>query len=198
MRYSQDILLRKDNQYKSQYVSNVNTEITPTGLSTYSKYPLIESNHILLPSKGEQRGALHTVYRVNGERLNVINVHLGLNRKERVQQVREIVNYMGDLSGEVVIAGDFNQAPLAMNRLRDVGKYHGYEDISTFMPIDVRIDYIFITTDNIYSTTYNQIDIDLSDHYPIVAKIKYKPREIKYSKSNEELQLNNIVRRGGP
>ncbi|MGL5316574.1 MAG: endonuclease/exonuclease/phosphatase family protein, partial [Peptostreptococcaceae bacterium] len=100
-----------------------------------------------------------------------------LDKKERIKQVEEIKNYVKKLDGDVIIAGDFNQDPLEIDGFTDVGKYHGYSEKNTFMPRDVRIDYIFMSNDEIYSTTYNNLtDINLSDHYPIMANIKYKPQ----------------------
>lgn len=175
--FSQHTLIREHGNYKSQFVTNIDIPIAATGLATYSKYSVIESNHIVLTSKTEQRGGLHTVYKIDGKLLNVINVHLGLDKKERIKQVEEIKNYVKKLEGEVIIAGDFNQDPLEIDGFIDIGKYHGYDEKNTFMPIDVRIDYIFMTNDEIYSTTYNNLtDINLSDHYPIMANIKYKPK----------------------
>lgn len=175
--FSQHTLIREHGNYKSQFVANIDIPIAATGLATYSKYPIVESNHIVLTSKTEQRGALHTVYKIDGKLLNVINVHLGLDKKERIKQVEELKNYVKKLDGDVLIAGDFNQDPLEIDGFVDVGKYHGYSEKNTFMPKDVRIDYIFMSNDEIYSTTYNNLtDINLSDHYPIMANIKYKPK----------------------
>lgn len=175
--FSQHTLIREHGNYKSQFVTNIDIPIAATGLATYSKYPVIESNHIVLTSKTEQRGALHTVYKIDGKLLNVINVHLGLDKNERIKQVQEIKDYAKKLEGDVIIAGDFNQDPLEIEGFVDVGKYHGYSQSNTFMAKNVRIDYIFMTTDKVYSTTYNNLkDINLSDHYPIMANIKYKPQ----------------------
>lgn len=168
-------LLRELGNYHSQFVANIQIPIVSTGLATYSKYPVIESNHIILTSKTEPRGALHTVYNINNKLINVINVHLGLDRKERIKQVKELIQYSKILDGDVIIVGDFNQDPLSLECFRDVGKYHGYSNKKTFIPRKVRIDYIFMTTNNIYSTNYDNVNIKLSDHYPITTDIKYKP-----------------------
>lgn len=175
--FSHHQLLRGLGNYESQFVANIDIPIASTGLATYSKYPIIESNHITLTSKTEPRGALHTVYNINNKIVNVINVHLGLDRKERIKQVNELLDYSKDLEGEVIIAGDFNQDPLEISSFRDVGKYHGYNDKNTFMAKDVRIDYLFMTTEYMYSTGYEIKDIKFSDHYPIIANIKYKPKK---------------------
>lgn len=170
-------LLREIGNYNAQFVANIQVPIVSTGLATYSKYPVIESNHIILSSKSEPRGALHTVYNINNKLVNVINVHLGLSKQERIDQVRELTQYSKMLEGEVIIVGDFNQSPLEIEQFRDVGKYHGYYKKNTFIPNNVRIDYIFMTTDYMYSINYDIIDIKLSDHYPITTHIRYKPNK---------------------
>lgn len=173
--FSQHSLIRESAKYKSQFVTNIKIPIASTGLATYSKYPIIESNHIKLTSKTEARGALHTAFRIDNKLINVINVHLGLDKKEREIQIKEIVEYSKDLEGEIILAGDFNQKKLEIDNFRDIGKYHGYGGKDTFFPLKARIDYIFMTTENVYSTNYKNLEIYLSDHYPIMANIRYIP-----------------------
>lgn len=131
---------------------------------------------MLLTSKKEQRGFLHTSYKIEGKLINIINVHLGLDKSERAIQISEIVSYIDSLKGETILVGDFNEKYIELENFTDTGKYHGYENNPTFEALDTRIDYIFITTDSIYSTTYNVLKTDLSDHYPIMANIRYKPK----------------------
>ena len=194
--FSHHQLLRELGNYESQFVANIDIPIASTGLATYSKYPIVESNHITLTSKTEQRGALHTVYNINDKLVNVINVHLGLDRKERVKQVKELLEYSKDLEGEVIITGDFNQDPLKIEGFRDVGKYHGYDNKNTFIPKDVRIDYLFMTTEDMYSTGYEIEDVKYSDHYPIIANIKYKPKKkVNWSElDNTQNENRNIYK----
>ncbi|MEF9990846.1 MAG: endonuclease/exonuclease/phosphatase family protein [Romboutsia sp.] len=172
---SQHTLIRESGKYKSQFVANIEIPIASTGLGTYSKYPILESNHIKLSSKDEQRGALHTVYRIDGQLINVINVHLGLDKKERRKQIEEVLEYTKNLEGEIILVGDFNETTVEIEELRDVGKYHGYKNNGTFISTNSRIDYIFMTTEDVYSIGYKIIDTYLSDHYPIMATIRYKP-----------------------
>lgn len=157
-----------------KFVANAKRIIISDGLATYSKYPIVESNHVLLTSKNEQRGFLHTSYKIDGKLINVINVHLGLDKSEREIQISEILSYIDTLKGETILVGDFNEKCIKLENFTDTGKYHGYENNPTFEALDTRIDYIFITTDSIYSTTYDVLKTDLSDHYPIMANIRYK------------------------
>lgn len=157
-----------------KFVSNAKRIIISDGLATYSKYPIVESNHVLLTSKNEQRGFLHTSYKIDGKLINVINVHLGLDQSERAIQISEILSYIDTLKGETILVGDFNEKYIRLENFIDTGKYHGYMNNATFEALDTRIDYIFITTNSIYSTTYDVLKTDLSDHYPIMANIRYK------------------------
>lgn len=174
----QDAKIKKHLENNSQFIVNQRDNLFSHGLAIYSKYPIVESNQILLTSNGEQRGLLHVTFYINNKYVNVINAHLAINTDERKVQIEEMMNYINGLDGEVILAGDFNQTNLELNKLVDVGKYHGYVNSKTFIPIDSRIDHIFIKKGEIYSSTYNIIDSKLSDHYPITANIKYKPQLI--------------------
>ncbi len=174
----QDAKIKKHLENNSQFIVNQRDNLFSHGLAIYSKYPIVESNQILLTSNGEQRGLLHVTFYINNKYVNIINAHLAINTDERKVQIEEMMNYINGLDGEVILAGDFNQTNLELSELVDVGKYHGYVNAKTFIPIDSRIDHIFIKKGGIYSSTYNIIDSKLSDHYPITANIKYKPQLI--------------------
>lgn len=172
----QDAKIKKQLENNSQFIVNQRDNLFSHGLAIYSKYPIVESNQILLTSTSEQRGLLHVVFYINNKYVNIINAHLAINTKERKVQIEEMMNYINGLHGEVILVGDFNESNLELSELIDVGKYHGYVSSKTFIPIDSRIDHIFIKKGSIYSSTYNIINSKLSDHYPITANIKYKPQ----------------------
>lgn len=172
----QDAKIKKQLENNSQFIVNQRDNLFSHGLAIYSKYPIVESNQILLTSTSEQRGLLHVVFYINNKYVNIINAHLAINTKERKVQIEEMMNYISGLEGEVILVGDFNESNLELSELIDVGKYHGYVSSKTFIPIDSRIDHIFIKKGSIYSSTYNIINSKLSDHYPITANIKYKPQ----------------------
>lgn len=173
---SQHNTIREMTKTSGKFVANAKRAIISDGLATYSKYPIVESNHVLLTSKKEHRGFLHTSYKIEGKLINIINVHLGLDKSERAIQISEIVSYIDSLKGETILVGDFNEKYIELENFTDSGKYHGYENNPTFEELDTRINYIFITTDSIYSTTYNVLKTDLSDHYLIMANIRYKQK----------------------
>lgn len=171
---SQHERIREMTKTSAKFVANAKRAIVSDGVATYSKYPIVESKHVLLTSKNEQRGFLHTSYKIDGKLINVINIHLGLNKSERATQMSEILEYIEKLEGETILAGDFNERYVRLDSFTDTGKYHGYGNKPTFEALDTRIDYIFITTNSIYSTTYDVLKTDLSDHYPIITKIRQK------------------------
>lgn len=157
----------------SYFAPNVVNPIYSHGLAIYSKYPIIETNHIALTSSEEPRGFLHAVLKVDDDKiLNVVNVHLGINTKERNIQVSQVIDYIKSLEGDTVVLGDFNDANIEMDDLVDVAKHHNSEDTHSYSALDARIDYIFIRDNQIYCSHYNVIEIDLSDHYPVLGKIK--------------------------
>lgn len=144
------------------------------GLVTYSKYPIKGEEHIYLSSFREQRGMLHTVLKVDYQKLHIINVHLGLDNEEREIQMRELVDFIKKLGDEpYMVVGDFNQGEVTVDDdiLRDVAKELGKANILTFPTGLDRIDYIFVSS-GIEVIDYDVFIKDMSDHYPIFARIK--------------------------
>jgi len=144
------------------------------GLVTYSKYPIKEEEHIYLSSFREQRGMLHTVVKVGYRKLNIINVHLGLDDNERKIQIQELLDFIKKLGDEpYIVVGDFNQGEISIDSyiLKDVAKELEKSNILTFPTGLDRIDYIF-TSSNVEVLDYDVLIKNMSDHYPIVAKIK--------------------------
>jgi endonuclease/exonuclease/phosphatase family metal-dependent hydrolase len=144
------------------------------GLVTYSKYPIKSENHIYLTSEREQRGMLHTVVSVKGRKLNIINVHLGLGEEERETQLNQLVDFINKLGNDpYIVVGDFNQGSMSLDEkiLKDVAKELDKANILTFATGLDRIDYIFVSPE-IEILDYEVLIKNMSDHYPIIAKIK--------------------------
>ena len=145
------------------------------GLVTYSKYPIKSENHIYLESgEREQRGMLHTVVNVEGRKLNIINVHLGLGEKEREIQLNELIDFVDRLGNEpYIVVGDFNQGNMSLDDkiLKDVAQELNKANVLTFATGLDRIDYIFVSP-NIEVLDYEVLIKNMSDHYPIMARVK--------------------------
>ena len=150
---------------------------TPVHIDTCSyayMYTYITCKYIYLSSFREQRGMLHTVLKVDYQKLHIINVHLGLDNEEREIQMRELVDFIKKLGDEpYMVVGDFNQGEVTVDNdiLRDVAKELGKANILTFPTGLDRIDYIFVSS-GIEVIDYDVFIKDMSDHYPIFARIK--------------------------
>lgn len=157
----------------SHFGANVVNLNSNYGLVTYSKYKIIRQNHIYLSSSKEQRGLLHTVIDVKGKRVNIINVHLSADKNEQKIQLKELQEFVDSIGDEIyIIAGDFNTENITLNNKSiDVAKELEKSNTLTFSLGIERIDYIFISQ-NIVPLDYKVVIKKLSDHYPIIAKIR--------------------------
>ncbi|MEG1408431.1 MAG: endonuclease/exonuclease/phosphatase family protein [Terrisporobacter sp.] len=143
------------------------------GLVTYSKYKMVSQNHVYLSSTHEQRGLLHTVIDVRGKKVNIINVHLGTNKEEQNAQMKELKQFIKKLGDETyIICGDFNsaEADIVGNSV-DVAKALDKSNTLTFSSGIERIDYLFVSPD-IEPINYKVVIKKMSDHYPIIAKLR--------------------------
>jgi len=113
-------------------------------------------------------------------KINFITLHLGLEHKERLIQVTEVVNYLRNLSGPIVLVGDFNSWPnsseikIIKKYLRDAreiaDEVHGPPDTWPSKNPSERIDYIFVN--NYFDVKkFETLNATASDHLPIVADL---------------------------
>ncbi|WP_455543966.1 endonuclease/exonuclease/phosphatase family protein [Intestinibacter sp.] len=145
------------------------------GICIFSKYKIDASNHVLLTSVKEQRGFAHIKVKINeSDYFNVINVHLGLDKDERVKQIDEILNFVNkkldgnskNLAGNM-ICGDFNGKNISIKNFEDVAVKLKKHDIPTFSTS--RIDYCLANT-KLKLKSYEVEKVEMSDHYPIIIK----------------------------
>lgn len=141
-----------------------------------------------LPSRGEPRGAIWVSVDVGGVEVQVINTHLGLSRRERLDQVASLLGpvWLGNPHCRTprVLVGDFNALPksaayrLLANRMKDFSlDLLPRKPSATFpalLPL-LRIDHIFL------DKTIEVLDGGVlrprlartaSDHLPLVADIR--------------------------
>lgn len=165
--------LKEELGMNSHFGANVVNLNSNYGLVTYSKYKIIRQNHVYLSSSKEQRGLLHTVIDVRGKKVNIINVHLGTDKNEQKLQIEELQDFIDGLGNEnYIIAGDFNAADITLEEnCIDVAKELDKSNTLTFSLGLERIDYIFVSP-NIKPINYRVIIKKLSDHYPIIAKLR--------------------------
>ena len=164
--------LKEELGMNSHYGANVVNANSSYGLVTYSKYKIISKNHVYLSSENEQRGLLHTVIDVRGKKVNIINLHLSANTQEQEIQLKEVQEFIDNLGDETyIIAGDFNEPDISLNDTIDVAKELEQSNTLTFSLGIERIDYIFTSSD-VEPIDYKVLIKKMSDHYPIIAKLK--------------------------
>ena len=166
--------LKEDLNMYSHFGANVVKLGANYGLATYSKYKIISQNHIYLSSKTEQRGMIHTVVRLGfGKKLNIINLHLGLNEIERLKQIHEVEAFVKNLDDAYIVVGDFNDGSIYINEkiFKDAATKLNKDNTLTFSTSLDRIDYILVSPD-IEVLDYDVLMKNMSDHYPIVSKFK--------------------------
>ena len=165
--------LKEELGMNSHFGANVVNLNSNYGLVTYSKYKIIRQNHVYLSSLKEQRGMLHTVIDVRGKEVNIINIHLGTDKQEQESQLKELKEFIDKLGEKsYIIAGDFNAADINIQgNCVDVAKVLDKSNTLTFSLGIERIDYVFVSKD-IIPINYRVIIKKMSDHYPIIAKLR--------------------------
>ena len=140
---------------------HVNNKKMKFGICILSKNKIIESDHILLTSKKEQRGLLS----IGIGEVDIINTHLGLDREERQIQISEILDFAKNKYNNIIICGDFNEENINLSSYKDVAKYLDKDKKPTFDKY--RIDYVFCSKNlNVKSSTVDKVFY--SDHFPII------------------------------
>ncbi|MBB4234643.1 endonuclease/exonuclease/phosphatase family metal-dependent hydrolase [Rhizobium esperanzae] len=142
-----------------------------------------------LPSIGEQRGALSVEIVVGDRKLLVVNTHLGLRGRERIQQMTTLLKAgwlrgSADESLPTILCGDFNAIPasatyrLVARSLKDAQLAGSTAPRATFparYPL-MRLDHIFVTDDLVVkraAVLENRLTRVASDHLPLLAEIGF-------------------------
>jgi endonuclease/exonuclease/phosphatase family metal-dependent hydrolase len=142
------------------------------GNMTLTRLPILSHENIAMPNpKGaEPRGVLRTTIELNGQAVDVLNAHLGLDAEERKAQASEIVTRLRDMP--TILAGDMNETniqpaiQILLQRL-------------TERPVDADnlIDHIFVN--KFISVASSAIVLNdatsvASDHRPITADVELR------------------------
>lgn len=94
------------------YEPNKQRRVGHHGNATLTHASIVHvANHDISTNPVERRGALHSVIELDGAPVHIINVHLGLNQRQREAQVDRIAEIVGrDVAPDepLVLAGDFN------------------------------------------------------------------------------------------
>lgn len=150
------------------------------GNGVLSKYPLQNSENILMQGK-ESRGLLKTSVLIGENRnLNFMVTHLGLDIDERQKQFNNLLEYIDIYEDDLVLVGDFNVTDIDPNilkiqqKLNDVGEkaIHRYVNTLNIFRNEYRIDYVF-TSKSMRIKKYKVEKVQYSDHFPVIVDIEY-------------------------
>ncbi|MDY6963147.1 MULTISPECIES: endonuclease/exonuclease/phosphatase family protein [Pseudorhizobium] len=142
----------------------------------------------MLPSRSEQRGALWVEVTVGDKQVQVFNTHLGLPRRDRVQQMTTLLgpSWIGNPESEgksQILIGDLNSIGQSAayrqvaRRMKDVQLQTGAKARATFpsrFPL-MRLDHILVSDD--IEVLDAQVIADprariASDHLPLMATVR--------------------------
>lgn len=84
------------------------------GVAILSRHPIVEASVIPLPSQSDHRNLLVVTLEVQGERVHVAAVHMGLDKEDRLAQVDAILTHVRALEGPRLLVGDFNSCPTGL------------------------------------------------------------------------------------
>jgi endonuclease/exonuclease/phosphatase family metal-dependent hydrolase len=161
------------------------------GHALLSRHPLTLQKVTTFPAMGpasEPRGAIWARATVARRTLDVISTHLGVYRRERLAQSRELVgdNWLGspELKRPCLLCGDLNAVPNATTYrrftsvLRDAQRViRGHRPRATFpavFPV-VRIDHVFVSDDVVVRgvrVPYDTRSRRASDHLPLIVDLE--------------------------
>ncbi len=162
------------------------------GLAVLSRYPIARAQGFILPQlsarkPSEKRGIMHIVAETPAGRTHLFNTHLSLHRKERLTQIRHILEHsaLAEVPDDesVIFCGDLNAGPsspvyrLLSSRLRDAENLRPETaSAPTFYsswPL-LRLDHIF------HSKQLKPVRVEViddwecrlaSDHLPVIAEL---------------------------
>jgi endonuclease/exonuclease/phosphatase family metal-dependent hydrolase len=164
-----------------------------------SRYPILESHVVPLPSSKDNRYFLEARLNVSGKDVWAYVVHLGLPAQDREDETVVLLQHVESRRGPAIIAGDFNSCPHVvcpdydgrMDTVYDtmaakfVDTYkvtsasHNESDPAAFtyeaQKLTHRIDYVWVTADFIVhdaKSVTSAAAIHGSDHVPVLATLE--------------------------
>jgi endonuclease/exonuclease/phosphatase family metal-dependent hydrolase len=82
-----------------------------TGIALLSRYPVLDSDTLLLPSDLEQTGIIWAELDIGGTPVNAFAIWMGLKPEERARQIDAALPFIAAHPGPAVFGGDFNSTP---------------------------------------------------------------------------------------
>ena len=156
------------------------------GLAILSRYPIVSSREIVLPTGEEPRVALAArIALPSGDTITAVNVHFDWveNDAVRVRQARTLSVVLDTLSEPWLLVGDFNDGPTSRTLRVFEDMVHPASkptDSSYTFPSNgpvKEIDYIFAQRSERWRSGTVRVVTDslASDHRPVTTTIRYVP-----------------------
>jgi endonuclease/exonuclease/phosphatase family metal-dependent hydrolase len=82
-----------------------------TGIALLSRYHILDSDTLLLPSELEQTGIIWAELDIDGEPIHAFAIWMGLEPEERARQLDAALPFLEAHPGPAVFGGDFNSQP---------------------------------------------------------------------------------------
>ena len=156
------------------------------GFGILSKYPIKRSEVVILPSveKNKKFGFMHIIIKTPEGDIDLIDVHFENTNKGSKEQLKQTLEWCEEKKIKPIIAGDFNMK--IIENLKEVANKNYYisyliKPYKSFMPtafshnkIPITLDYILVHKDQFEMTEVKCINNRISDHNPVVAKIKFE------------------------
>lgn len=146
------------------------------GNALLSKYPIKGVERIDLPSTREKRVGLLATLDVQGQDVQVLVTHLGLNQQERSEHVQKFMDKLETNEQPFVLIGDFNITPDSSELKPLLTKLRQTADspLATFPGLGEQIDDIFVSK-HFEVHGVSTLPSTASDHLPLIAKLSIKP-----------------------
>jgi endonuclease/exonuclease/phosphatase family metal-dependent hydrolase len=149
-----------------------------TGIGLLARYPVLDSETLLLPSNLEQTGIIWAKLEVGGTPVNAFAVWLGLEPEERARQLDAALPFIATHPGPAVFGGDFNSTPDSpvYERIHDAGFVDPFIALGLGSPPTdpainptKRIDFVWLR--NLAPVDAQVLDSLASDHRPVVVEV---------------------------
>lgn len=146
-----------------------------------SRYKFSKITHNIL-SNGTKRVVIEVKYdKLNN--LNLVLAHLALSKKTREKNINELIKIVKLLEGPIILMGDFNtfNGEQEIERLLiETGLKHKFSINNkgntltqpTFNP-KRRLDYV-LTSKDIKVNSYKVLNLEFSDHLPVMVDFEFK------------------------
>lgn len=183
---SQSALLARNLQMNCYYGANKFRQVGHHGNTTFTRLKVERfENHDISTNRLEKRGVLYLRLKFNGGSLHVFNVHLGLNKMQRREQLMRIEHMVPERCGgddPVVLAGDFNDWSRKLDRtvVEQLGFRNAFADLERKETRTWHARKPLFNLDRIYLKNLKVKKVErlngepwsrLSDHLPLLADV---------------------------